>query len=610
MKKLFYGIGLLTAIFSIYFMLLLSDKMVYVKEDTVYDFLLENSVTLEELEDIAKDTDNMIYIRSYGQGGFGTREVHMTILNPSKNIQDGRQRDLFPNRKIIYQTKGYDKVRKTQFFTIQSKKEKNVKKVETLLQKKGIEYQIEQSRANDFTLAMVFSTLNIRFFLLMFCLLTLCIVTYYAHRLKEIGILKLNGWKDWNISVAIMRVMLNRTLAASGIVMCAMCIYILIMDSAKIKGYFRLCSVLLLLLLIVYVVASLTAVLFIRNVNQIDAIKKKQYNGVIVGVLVAVKIVTTALLLLGMTNLTVTIETAEEKIMAGEKLMKQDFFTLDTTVVPCKKEKQELDAFLCSLPNTDIYNYGSPEGKELEENVITLSDNLLTILQIKDENGKYLQPMGLKKNEECILIPQHLRQYTKEIRKNLACRKEAGVYYVEDGQTYEDLLWPGKKNFDSIVLVHGLNKKLYLNGEEVLYKKNVAKKMKEQLKKMKIDDGSIRIASRESEIQELISSAKIDAWEAVYFLVIDGLFYVLSVMTVVTIYFEFHKKQLGVYAVLGKTPWTVLGVLAAINAISVLVIAGVINPDYIWFLAVEMLAYWCYAKQYLNKRAVNVIKGE
>ena len=72
--------------------------------------------------------------------------------------------------------------------------------MKTSLKQNGYAVDISKSEPINFTVGMLFSPLNIGFFALLTILLVLCIATYYVYRLKEIGILKLNGWQNGKIS--------------------------------------------------------------------------------------------------------------------------------------------------------------------------------------------------------------------------------------------------------------------------------------------------------------------------------------------------------------------------------------------------------------------------
>ncbi len=57
MKKIFAGIGILVALFSIFFFLLVADKMVYHNNETIYDFLLSKNISGQELKKFAENAD-------------------------------------------------------------------------------------------------------------------------------------------------------------------------------------------------------------------------------------------------------------------------------------------------------------------------------------------------------------------------------------------------------------------------------------------------------------------------------------------------------------------------------------------------------------------------
>ena len=78
----------------------------------------------------------------------------------------------------------------------------------------------------EFNLGMLFSPLNIGFFISVFCLALFCTSIYYISRLKEIGILKLNGWSENRISLRLYKDIIKNTAYGfvSGVIL--FCIYI------------------------------------------------------------------------------------------------------------------------------------------------------------------------------------------------------------------------------------------------------------------------------------------------------------------------------------------------------------------------------------------------
>lgn len=71
MKKIFNGIGLLVAVFSIFFFLLVADKIVYHNDETVYDLELSHNISSDLLSEVAKETYVMIRLVDSKNISFG-----------------------------------------------------------------------------------------------------------------------------------------------------------------------------------------------------------------------------------------------------------------------------------------------------------------------------------------------------------------------------------------------------------------------------------------------------------------------------------------------------------------------------------------------------------
>lgn len=103
MKKIFTLIGIMTVIFSVYFMLLVVDKSNYIDESRISDFSLSKQINLETLEECAKESNVCVQIRTFNNYSFGNTDCKVEVINPAKNVKYGAVRSLFPNRhmKII-----------------------------------------------------------------------------------------------------------------------------------------------------------------------------------------------------------------------------------------------------------------------------------------------------------------------------------------------------------------------------------------------------------------------------------------------------------------------------------------------------------------------------
>ena len=103
MKKILTLIGIMTVIFSVYFMLLVVDKSNYIDESRISDFSLSKQINLETLEECAKESNVCVQIRTFNNYSFGNTDCKVEVINPAKNVKYGAVRSLFPNRhmKII-----------------------------------------------------------------------------------------------------------------------------------------------------------------------------------------------------------------------------------------------------------------------------------------------------------------------------------------------------------------------------------------------------------------------------------------------------------------------------------------------------------------------------
>lgn len=277
MKKIFNGIGLLVAVFSIFFFLLVADKMVYHNSETVYDIELSQSISSNLLNDIANDTNLTIRLVELKNSSFGKNELDVTFINPDSTIKLGKQSSIFPENDITYEVydgKNEDKMIK--FFTIQSNNEENITNLTNILDEYDYVATVSKSKPLNFNLGVLFSPLNLEFFFLLTLLTLLSIATYYVHRLKEIGIKKLHGWSNRKISFQLLLNLSIHSYVSSLILAIPFIMYIMVNDVSKILLYIRIYSLLFLFLGIVFFISALVGTLYIYKVNQVGAIKNKK----------------------------------------------------------------------------------------------------------------------------------------------------------------------------------------------------------------------------------------------------------------------------------------------------------------------------------------------
>ena len=200
MKKIFAAIGVLIAIFSIFFFLMIDDKMVYYGEETVYSFSLSKNISGNELEEYAKKSNVTVKLVEFKNTSFGNNDLIVKYINPESNISFGKKPSVFPKDNIIYQPFEEEKNQYIKTFIIQSNEYQGIKNIRQLLENNDYKVNLDITKPINFNCGMLFSTLNLNFFLFLSLLLIISIATYYIYRLKEIGILKLIGWSNKKIS--------------------------------------------------------------------------------------------------------------------------------------------------------------------------------------------------------------------------------------------------------------------------------------------------------------------------------------------------------------------------------------------------------------------------
>lgn len=122
---------------------------------------------------------------------------------------------------------------------------------------------LRKSEPLDFNLGVLFSSLNLEFFSLLTLLIVLSIATYYVHRLKEIGILKLHGWNNRKISFRLLFKLLIHSYLSSLFLVIPFNIYIMVSDVSKIILYARIYFLLCFFLGIVFLLSAFIGTIYI-----------------------------------------------------------------------------------------------------------------------------------------------------------------------------------------------------------------------------------------------------------------------------------------------------------------------------------------------------------
>lgn len=626
MKKVFAGIGMLVALFSIFFFLLLADKLAYFDKSTIYDFGLSKSISSHELKEIAEHTKVTVRLVDFKNISFGKKQIDVTLINPSPTFQLGRKDSVFPDDNIIYYELDEKQVKKIKYFTIQNSSDEQIYEIKGYLEQNGYNVEIDKEEPINFTVGMLFSPLNIGFFALTTILLVLSISTYYISRLKEIGILKLSGWSENEISFSLLLRMLSYIYLYGLVIVTPFSMYIIYSDVSKVFIFVQIYFLLCLFLFFFFLLSLFIGKFFISHINQVNAIKNNKNNKFIFYVLLIFKVIIAIFLVVSMKDLYNNIEKLISSNQAVNDFKKNEFFKIRTSIIPEQKIHAQIDKMVDSLNDEEVYNY-SPENsmnikklKEYQKNnkvfnveeasFISISANLLNVLPVVNTNGEVIKSSDLNQELVYLLVPIHYKKDINEIINSYGLEKNVNILFVKDYQIQNNLLLPTLYNYDSIYYIKKVQKTLYLNNGEVLLSKQGAKKMETLLNKLGLDKYSVTVESLNLDYNNFIANIQLDLSESVFYLAINSLSFILCIISLATIFLELRKKELAVYTLFGRYPRMAIIRFLIANGLITLTIILIVSPTFLCLLLIEGLIYMTIFYKYMKRKVILALKGE
>nr|MCR5836232.1 hypothetical protein [Lachnospiraceae bacterium] len=210
MRKTFILIGILLAIFSIYMIAIDESYNIYLNDECVYDFSTEKEIEIAKLSEIAKECNVSPQIRQYNFSTILRRDITIYVINPTDKIKEGIKKNIIPTIKVNIILDDIDTTDYISNFIVQTNNEKSIEKFSDLLKEYGgtiySSYSLELN-----SIGLLCNELNGKFFVSLFSLALFCTISFYGLRTKEIGVLKLNGWDNINLSLRMLKSILFRT---------------------------------------------------------------------------------------------------------------------------------------------------------------------------------------------------------------------------------------------------------------------------------------------------------------------------------------------------------------------------------------------------------------
>jgi hypothetical protein len=459
----------------------------------------------------------------------------------------------------------------------------------------------------------------------MFVLILFTTIIYYLTRGKEIGVRKLHGWKEIQISELIHRRIAGWSLLGIAPLTGIFLVYICVRDKTVLGQYLFMLAALLILLLAVYAAAALVSGFFMKGIGCISAIKESKNEKLLVIILTMTKIMATVLFCMIFSTAYSMILDVKDMVEEAEKIKAMDYYMVWTYEALSEKEMQEIDDYLHQIKDEDVYHYvssdliysksGLKNKKRISDyesccdnNMVLCSYNLLENLELQFMNPDALRGLDVSKNT--LLIPQYLESEKNEILSYLELPEDTQVIDMTDDQSVMDLLNPGKYAYNPIILVTPSEKGLYMNMGERLYKKDTAEKIEKFLTEQDYGKSRITVQSLDMELDEFLSTAYVELVENILWAVIVVIAFCLTSYALLVSIIQSKKKMIAVYRLNGKNVLLVVaGYLLCIMAIDV-----VVSAFWMWQLVgimiLEVILCAVELHQLLKNGAARVLKGE
>lgn len=631
MKRLFYGIGFIVGVVIIYCSLLAADSSskTYPSDEYIYDIIFSDKINVmaKELEEPARESGVTLQIRTVSNRSFGKVHVETVFVNPDEDIKPGRQASIFPGYNIVHIIDAPLEELHIGGVMIQTDEAERIDSFCKALKEKGIDHELVKIGDLHYFFLTVFQQFNIKFYFVLLILSVLFITMYYVYRLKEIGILRLNGWEAFRISFRILIPMLKETLIAVLVANVLFVVYILVMDWKFIIEYLVIAFICLCIVSILYVISALLAAQFISGINSVRAVKNGRNSRFIFYTLLFAKVLITCLFIS-------EADTAKKHLLDLYDISKQEalimernLFRIDVSL-SSQTDVKLADKALSGCSDDEIYNYGgalrnfyySELKKEAErqtvdldgisDNTIYISDNLIEELGIKDPQGNVLSNLSISKGECCYLVPEWMKADRDELLYCFGLEDESKIRYIKNDQIYRDLVWPDCYYYDCIVIVYSLDKKLWSeSGGDTFLTKEAADAFNGKISELGLEH-AVKAVDPYIDIELSIANKRIFLWESILSFLILGISYIIASISVIQIYFEFKKKEFGVYALCGKYPVKCICIFFGWNFLITGISVLLTDICYAGILLLECLFFAIIINRYMRRKAIFALKGE
>ena len=207
-----------------------------------------------------------------------------------------------------------------------------------------------------------------------------------------------------------------------------------------------------------------------------------------------------------------------------------------------------------------------------------------------------------------MLIPENLWEKRSKIIKYEGLENIETIC-IPNGQWIMDLETPGKYSYNSVIQVSKLEKRATVSYGDVFMTENVAKQMEEKLLTMGYEKADIEMEELGVELRTHISTYQTELFESVIYFFIVFLTYVLVDISLYCIYYEFKKKKMAVYSLLGRKTVNDIFNFIFYNATIIVAASIIINRIFMFLIIPETIIFYIILSRKSFESIGTVIKG-
>ena len=172
------------------------------------------------------------------------------------------------------------------------------------------------------------------------------------------------------------------------------------------------------------------------------------------------------------------------------------------------------------------------------------------------------------------------------------------------------MVWPDLYYYDCIIRVDSLEKKLFPNsGSETYLTKEAADLFNRKVKALGLEH-IVEAIDPYIDVELTLANEKIYLWESILSFLVLCIAYVIASVSVIQIYFEFKKREFGVYALCGKYPVKCICIFFGWNIFITGISVLLTDICYAGILLLECLFFAIIINRYMRRKAIFALKGE